>query len=368
MGNPAGNRVAVIMAGGAGERFWPYSRKLRPKQLLRLGGHKPMLAETIDRVASLIPKDRVLIVAGDHLRTPILDCLGEGFPPENIVVEPMPRNTAACLALAAVATGKRFGNATMAVLTADHVIEPEETFLAQLDLACRTAEKTKGLITFGIPPARPETGFGYIEAGIRRPDLGEGVREVIQFREKPDADTARHFIEAGHFYWNSGMFCWTNEALAEAFKTLQPAFFHGMDTLDRVFDTDRYPEALRQVFEDWESLPIDVAILEKASNRFMIEAGFRWDDIGSWTSLGRLRDADADGNIVLADAIALDSRNNIVFHIPESATRPLVATLGVKDLIIVVSDDVVMICDRKRPQDVKKLLSRVRDQGRHEVT
>jgi len=362
------NRVAVIMAGGAGERFWPYSRKHRPKQLLRLGGREPMLVETLDRVATLIPRERVLIVAGEHLRDPILSCLGPSFPRENVVVEPMPRNTAACLALAAVVMGKRFGPATMAVLTADHVIEPEDVFLAQLDLACRVAETTDGLITFGIPPSRPDTGFGYIEAGNRRPDLGEGVRDVAQFREKPDLDTARRFVEAGNFYWNSGMFCWTHKAITGAFERHQPAFHQGMQRLDDACGTDRYDETLRAVFESWENLPIDVAILEKAQNRFVVEARFTWDDIGSWTSLARLRDADDNGNVVLGDAILHDTRNSIVFHIPESSTRPLVAALGVQDLILVVSDDVVMVCDRKRPQDVKKLLQRVRDEGRHDVT
>jgi mannose-1-phosphate guanylyltransferase len=354
MAVPQDNRVAVIMAGGAGERFWPYSRRLRPKQVLRLGGRAAMLAETIERVSTLIPPKRVLIVAGEHLREPILNCLGPGFPPENIVIEPMPRNTAACMALATVVVERRFGDATMAVLTADHVIAPADVFLSQIDLACRAAEASGGLITFGIPPTRPDTGFGYIEAGAPRTDLGEGVRDVIQFREKPDLETAQRFLDAGHFYWNSGMFCWTRHAIAEAFRLHQPAFFRGMGTLAAAYDTDRYPQVLLEVFEGWEKSAIDVAIMEKAPNRLMIQAKFEWDDIGSWTSLSRLREADADGNVV--------------FHVPESSTRPLVATLGVKDLIIVVADDVVMICDRNRPQDVKTLLQKVKERGRTDLT
>ncbi len=368
MTESADNLVAVIMAGGAGERFWPYSRKERPKQLLRLGAEKPMLVETIDRVSPVIPRDRVLIVAGEHLRRPILDCLGPDFPEENLVVEPIPKNTAACLALAAVVMGKRFGNATMAVLTADHVIRPEAIFVSQVRLACRVAQETGSLVTFGIPPTRPDTGFGYIEAGEQMKKLGGRVREVKQFREKPDTQTARTFVDAGNFYWNSGMFFWTRDAITEAFRQHQPAFHKGMERIADAYGTEQYRDVLREVFEAYEKKPIDTAILEKAGNRLMVEAEFIWDDIGSWTSLGRLRDADDQGNVVLADSINHDSHNTIVFQVPESAKRPLIATLGVDDLIIVVSDDVVMVADRKRPQDVKKLLHKVRDAGRTDVT
>lgn len=365
--NPsAESPVAVIMAGGTGERFWPYSRRNRPKQLLCLTGPDPMLTATVRRIAAHFPPERILIVTGESLKEPIVRCLGAEFPEENIVVEPMARNTAGCLALAAAVVRRRFGNPPIAVLTADHWISPDETFRAQVLEACRLAAQTQTLVTFGIPAARPDTGYGYIEIGGAREDLGAGVHEVHQFREKPKISEAEEYVRSGRFFWNSGMFFWTCATIREAFRIHQPAIFQGIEALESAWNTPRWTPTLGEVFHNMPSLPIDVAILEKAANRLMIRAEFTWDDIGTWASLERLHPADAQGNLVLAEGFPIESEGNLLMQVP-GEEAPAIATFGVKDLVIVAAGDVVLVCDRHRVQDLKKLVKYLADRGQNQL-
>ena len=221
--------TGVIMAGGVGERFWPYSRKKAPKQLLKILGDHCFLEETIRRIKLLIPLERLFIVTNDSLKEPILQEIQE-FHEENIICEPMGRNTAACLALAETVTSSRFDDPTMAVLTADHIIKDTESYLKNVETACRLAEETGGLITIGIQPDRPETGFGYIEAGkIISDDEGGRAHKVVCFREKPDLETAKKFLEAGNYYWNSGMFFWKNSVLRQNLTKFLPSTMEGMN-------------------------------------------------------------------------------------------------------------------------------------------
>jgi mannose-1-phosphate guanylyltransferase len=358
--------VAVIMAGGTGERFWPYSRRNRPKQLLCLTGPDPMLTTTVRRIAPHFSPERILIVTGESLREPILRCLGAELPGENIVVEPMARNTAGCLALAAAVVRRRFGNPPIAVLTADHWISPDETFCAQVVQACGLAAQTQTLVTFGIPAARPDVGYGYIEIGGAREDLGPGVHEVHQFREKPDVRQAEEFVRSGRFFWNSGMFFWTCDTIREAFRIHQPAMFEGIEALESAWNTPYWTQTLAAVFQKMPSLPIDVAILEKAANRLVIRAEFTWDDIGTWASLERLHPADAQGNLVLAEGFPLESEGNLLVQVPGEES-PAIATYGVKDLVIVATRDVVLVCDRHRAQDLKKLVKHLQEQGQNQL-
>lgn len=362
-GGGAPPRVAVIMAGGAGERFWPYSRRRRPKQLLRLTGEKPMLTEAVERIARRIPRERVFIIAGESLRRPILGALGPDFPRENVIAEPEARNTAPCLALAAAVIRQRFGpgGATMAVLTADHLIEPDDVFLRQVDEACTAAERSGALVMFGVPPTEPHTGFGYIECGRARPEFAPGAYEVLRFREKPNAETARQFLEAGNFFWNSGMFFWTTAALLEAFAAHQPAMARAIERLEAAWGAPRRKAEAREAFASMEKLPIDVAILERAANRLCLRAEFRWEDIGSWTALSRIRPPDTQGNVVMADLTALDTRDCVFFAPPGGRRRVHIAALGVSGLIVVVTDGAVLVASRDRAQDIKSLLAALRD-------
>ncbi len=387
------NRIAVIMAGGSGERFWPYSRRLRPKQLLSFGGRPPMLREAVRRIAPIIPPERVLVIAGGHLRQPILECLGADFPPENVIAEPEGRNTAPCLVLAAAVARRRWGNPTMAVLTADHIVEPEEVFLDQVRQACEAAERAGDLVIFGVPPTEPHTGYGYIETSAARPELGADALNVVQFREKPDLQTAREFVAAGTFFWNSGMFFWTSEAFCAAARQHQPAMARALDAIERAWDTPDATEVVARAFASMEKLPIDIAIMEKALNRLCIRARFHWEDIGAWTALDRLFAPDAEGNVLVGDVTVLDAHGSVIYAPGESsspasdktgaaspvgsfspaagasgAPKPkLVAALGVRDVIVVAVEDVILVASKDRAQDIKKLIARLRESGREDL-
>lgn len=362
-------RIAVIMAGGAGERFWPYSRRLRPKQVLALSSAQPMIAESIARIASVIPAERVLIVAGAHLREAILEAVGPEFPPQNLICEPQARNTAACLALATAVAAQRYGNPTIAVLTADHKINPVPTFAAQVARACEVAEQSRSLITFGIPPLAPDTGFGYIELGPPRPQFGPEVYDVARFREKPDRATAEAFVASGRFFWNSGMFFWTADTIREAFAAYQPAMAAALDAMKAAAATPAFDAVVAEQFRTIESLPIDTAILERAPNRIVLRATFAWDDIGSWTAIPTIHPPDSNGNSIRAEALPLDTRGCILFQTPDvvaqattaGAPVPLIATLGVENLVIVQTPDAILVCHRDRVQDIKSIVKSLKE-------
>jgi mannose-1-phosphate guanylyltransferase len=351
--------TGVIMAGGVGERFWPYSRKKAPKQLLKILGDHCFLEETIRRIKPLIPLERLFIVTNDSLKEPILQEIPE-FHEKNIICEPMGRNTAACLALAEAVTSSRFDDPTMAVLTADHIIKDTESYLKNVETACRLAEETGGLITIGIQPDRPETGFGYIEAGeIISDDEGGRAHKVVCFREKPDLETAKKFLEAGNYYWNSGMFFWKNSVLRQNLTKFLPSTMEGMNRYRKSIGTSGEKEVLREEFEKLENVSIDYAIMEKAEKVSMVRSDFDWDDLGTWNALERFFPSDVEGNIILGESVSVETTGTVIYN-PEGKTSPLVATYGLKDMLIVVKDDVVMVCPKSKAPDLKKLVKELK--------
>lgn len=360
-------RVFVIMAGGSGERFWPLSRKSRPKQLLPLTSADPMLAEAVSRAWKVPGVQQVYIVAGAPLREPILNAL-PGFPPDNLLVEPEGRNTAPCLAFAAAVAAARDGwDTTMGVLTADSLIRNTGAFSRNADLAFENVERQDILMTFGVRPLNPNTGFGYLEAGeIDTRESRGSTRHVNAFREKPDQTTAESYVASGHHFWNAGMFFWKCSTLKTAMDEFAPELARGAEKIAAEVGKPGFEETLRGVFAQWPKISIDYAVMEKAQNVRMIEAEFDWDDVGTWNALARTRALDASGNLRSGNAILIDSANMIVFNAgksgkePPESTEPLIAALGVDNLVVAMAEGTVLVCHRDRVQDIKMVLEKLR--------
>lgn len=346
-------RVAVIMAGGAGERFWPASHGGRPKQLLRLVSDRTMIEEAVARIEPLIPPSRVFLVIGEDIE-PIARRELSSYPHLNLIVEPQRRNTTACLALAHARISALLGDHVCAVLTADHVIRPPERFREQVSRALDLAEHSAQLLLMGIRPTRPETGFGYIEEDelIDEHDGGRSY-SVSSFKEKPDIRTAMRYLADGRHFWNSGMFFWRADTFESALRNHAPAIGGHLDALGRIEG-----DALKALFASLPSIPVDVAIMEKAHNLRVLEADFQWDDIGSWTALERLHAPSREGNVLVGPVAATDCENTIAFvegapdHPP-----PQVALLGLKDVVVAVSGPRILVAAKDRAQDIRQVVA-----------
>lgn len=357
-------RVAVIMAGGAGERFWPLSRQRYPKQLLKIAGNRSMLRAALERVRPLVAPEHTLIVTGKLLK-PAIEEAAQELPKDNVIGEPEGKNTAACLALACAAVRAKFPNdsdVVMVVLTADHFIRDTQAYADDCSAAIAYAEQHDALVTFGIPPERPETGYGYIELG----DAVEGfpkIYRVARFREKPDLETARQFMESGRFLWNSGMFVWRTSVLESAFQRYLRNLYAQIEPMTRALKEGSY-EALAAAFEPLEKISIDVGVMEKADNVAVVKASFDWDDIGTWGSLARLLSRDANGNVVFGNALALKSENSIVYSAANCDQEgPLVVGLGLKDMIVVHTPDAILVLPANETQNVKDVVAYLRQHG-----
>ncbi len=351
---------AIIMAGGSGTRFWPKSRRNRPKQLLKLFGEETMLQQTVRRIEPLVPRERIVIVTGadqaDSTRTQLPD-----LPAANIVAEPCPRDTAACVGLAAWIVRKANPEATMIVMPADHVVHPAATFLETVRAATMVVEDDPtSLVTFGIKPTRPETGYGYIERGeLLETRQAVAVHRVVQFREKPDHDTARQFLAAGNFVWNSGIFLWKAQTILDELQRHQPQLAAALARVGQTLGTPRYDAVIADEYPRMERAPIDKAVMEKAANVLVLEVGYEWNDVGDWRSLADLLPHDQEGNAIQGDVVACQSNNSIII----SDDGGLIATLGVDDLVIVQSGKATLIARRGQLDKLKGLVESLGDKG-----
>jgi mannose-1-phosphate guanylyltransferase len=346
---------ALILAGGSGERFWPLSRRARPKQLLRLISNKTLLEDTLSRLEELVPAERILILTNAEQESAVRKLLGN-FPKENIVAEPAKRDTAAAVALGTGWVAARDHSAIMAVLPADHVIKNRTAFQETLALAADTAEETSGLVTIGIKPTWACPGFGYVELGKavhlrKRPD-NDVVHRVLRFREKPNLDLAESFLRKGNFRWNAGMFVWSVPIVLREFNRHAPEL---ADFISQVRAPENFQKALRERFNNLPRISFDYAIMEKAERVFVVEASFDWDDIGSWRAVANYFEKDRQGNAANRSITAVDSSNNIVFE--EDGTS--VALLGVHDLIVVRTPDALLICHRHEAERIKDLIGKI---------
>jgi mannose-1-phosphate guanylyltransferase len=344
----------LVLAGGSGERFWPLSRRTRPKQLLALFSEQTLLEATLQRLDGLVPPENVLILTNaDQLEG--VRALATGVPAENIVAEPAKRDTAAAIALGVGWVAARAPGATMIVLPADHLIRDTAGFQRTLRMAAHAAEQTAELVTIGIKPTWACPGFGYIELGSQHPlaDVPEGpaVHDVVRFREKPSAELAEQFLAQGTFRWNAGMFIWSIPAILNAFERYAPSFAEFVARL-RIGD---FAALLRDVFPTLPKLSIDYAIMEKAGRVLVVESDFDWDDIGGWTAVAKyLPEADAK-NHANTGLRLIDAGHNIVF----SSQKKLVALMGVHDLIVVETSDALLVCHRHDAEKIKQLVALV---------
>jgi mannose-1-phosphate guanylyltransferase len=346
---------ALILAGGSGERFWPLSRRARPKQLLRLVGEKTLLEETLARLEGFVPSERILILTNAEQENAVRKLLGN-FPKENIVAEPAKRDTAAAVALGTGWVAARDHAAIMVVLPADHVITNRMAFQETLTLAADAAEETSGLVTIGIKPSWACPGFGYIEHGKpvrlrKRPD-NDSIHRVLRFREKPNLDLAESFLRKGNFRWNAGMFVWSVPTVLREFNRYAPEL---ADFISQLQAPENFAKVLRERFNKLPRISFDYAIMEKADRVLVVEASFDWDDIGSWRAVANYFEKDQYGNAANRSITALDSSNNIVFE--ENGTT--VALLGVHDLIVVRTPDALLICHRHEAERIKNLIGKI---------
>lgn len=353
---------AVIMAGGRGARFWPRSRKSRPKHLLDIVSDKTIIRETVDRISPMIPPHKILIVTGESHAQELIRQLPE-IPQENIIIEPVGRNTAPCIGLAALHIKRKAADAVMLVLPSDHLITDENRFRKILSVAAAMAQRGDDLVTIGIRPAGPETGYGYIEQGHERAVIeGEAVYGVRSVREKPDLAQARALLAQGGFFWNSGMFIWKVSAILNAIQQWLPDLYDGLLQIGAALGTPREVAVIADVYQNVRAISIDYGVMEKARNTLMIPGDFGWSDVGSWDALWDVSARDEQGNAVCGEAVAIDSRNCLV-HSPGKT----VALVGVEDLIVVETADALLVCKRGASQDVRKVLDRLEREKRRDL-
>jgi mannose-1-phosphate guanylyltransferase len=349
---------SVVMAGGSGTRFWPASRQARPKQLLALTSKRSLLQQTIDRMAPLTPAEQVLVVTGAHHAAPVIEQLDQ-VPAAQVIAEPMARNTAAAAGLAAAWVAKRDPSAVCLVLPADHLITDEALFLDTLRRAADIASADDCLVTLGLNPRYPATGFGYIEAGEMISEEPPPVFAVKAFHEKPDLATAQAYLESGRHMWNSGMFAWRAEVLLNEISRFIPDLAHGLEELAPDLGTERQADALARVYPKLPKISVDNGVLEKSDSIRVVEADFGWSDVGSWDAMSELWPSDSSGNAAQAGKLlGIDASGNLV-----SAGSRLTALLGVDNLVAVVTDDVLLILPRDRCQDVRQVIDTLKEHG-----
>ncbi|OUT61680.1 MAG: mannose-1-phosphate guanylyltransferase [Rhodopirellula sp. TMED11] len=353
---------AVIMAGGSGTRFWPASRKLVPKQLLPLAGESTMIQATSERIESLIPSDRQMIVTNEILVDAIAKQL-PNMPRENLVGEPAKRDTAPCIGLAAALVTAKDPEGLMVVMPSDHVIGTNDQFCDAISAAeTLVNEDPTRIVTFGIQPTYPAESFGYIQRGSELDSSHQLAPsfDVERFREKPDRQTATQYLESGDFYWNSGIFLWKASTILDALKQNQPAMFQHIQTIAQAIGTPEYEQVLKDEFCAIEGTSIDYAVMENYPNVCVIEAPFKWDDVGSWQSLGRLHPSDPSGNTVVGDHLGIDTRDTIVYSNPDHT----VVTIGVKDLIIVQTEGATLVAPKSEEERVREAVKALQSSGR----
>ncbi|OQY30237.1 MAG: mannose-1-phosphate guanylyltransferase [Candidatus Cloacimonetes bacterium 4572_55] len=352
----------VIMAGGKGTRFWPLSRGESPKQLLNICGERSMIQETVHRVLPLVPTDRILVVTAaahaDEIRRQL-----PNIPDRNILEEPVGRNTAPCIGLAATHLARRDPDAVMIVLPADHLIKDEEPFRETLIHAAQIAEKSANLITIGITPTWPETGYGYIQLGDAREYPDFKSYQVKSFREKPNAESAEEFIKSGDFVWNSGMFIWRASTILANIERFLPRIYRQLLQIRVSIGSSNEQSTLNRIYPRIEPQSIDFGVMERSSNVFSLRGNFRWNDVGSWNALGDVWQKDEHGNACYGKpAISVNATKSIVF-----SPKKQVALVHVDNLIVVETDDALLVCRSDKAQDVKKIVELLEEKGMTEL-
>ncbi len=362
--------VAVIMAGGAGERFWPVSRKKRPKQLLKLASETDsMLEEAVNRLRPIVSDDRIFIATNTQLVEPVKKSISS-VPPENIIGEPHKRNTAGCLVFSIAHILARFGEEAkdylMSVTTADHLIGDGGRFKDTVIAGLTFAHDNDALITIGVHPTRPETGYGYIEINQLNKPFSEfqsiPIYKVERFLEKPSLDDAERYQASRFYYWNSGMFFWKISTFLNELRKAEPILADGVDRLtDAIRKEPDNEESIARIFESLPDISIDYALMEKADNVFAALGDFRWDDVGAWDSLARIRRRDDNRNTPIGDPVLIDCKNVVVYNEP-GKEKMAVCVIGMEDTIVVSTNDGILVCANDRAQNVKDAVRELKKQ------
>lgn len=348
----------VIMAGGGGTRFWPLSRQKLPKQLLNLSGKDLMINETMHRMHQMIPYEDIFIVTNEEQTDAMVAATGGYLKRENILSEPAARNTTACIGYAAMEILQKYGDGIMLIVPSDHYIKDEKEFAAVMTRAIEAAKSTDQFVTIGIKPTFPATGYGYIryekEIGQR-----QSFSPVKEFVEKPDGDTAKMYLEQGDYLWNSGMFLWKASAILQKIKELLPDIYVCLKEIGDGLGTMQETQILRKVYPTIPKMSIDYGIMERTKEVIVLEGDFGWSDVGSWDALESLYEKDNENNICYGNCLALDTQNTILY-----SPKKLVASLGIQDLILVDTEDAILICHKDKAQDVKKIVDQLARDGK----
>ena len=339
---------AVIIAGGRGERFWPASRLHKPKQFLNLVGKMTMLRATYDRILKIVPPENIIVVTNKILSKRVRDLIPE-LRPRNILIEPKARNTAPAIGLAALYIMEIDPDAVMAVFPADHVIRNQTKFAQAVKRARKTAERTDGLVTIGITPKGPETGYGYIQA-ILTQEI-QGSYKVRAFAEKPTYGTAKRFIKSGDFFWNSGMFIWKASVILREMEENIPEIYEPLAKLSGHFNSKGFAAKLKKAFSAIRATSIDYAVMEASQNVHMVKGEFEWNDLGSWEALYSLSRKDKQANVIDGDVITIDTKNTLI-----KATGKFVVTIGLKNMIVVATEDAFLVAPRDKAQEIKDMV------------
>lgn len=350
---------AVILAGGTGTRFWPLSREKNPKQFLPIISDKTMIEETVHRLAPLIPDSRIFTISNAE-QAKTINKLLPSLPRQNVLIEPMGKNTAPSLLLATASIYIRNPGAVVAALPADHLITESARFLSKLEAGAEAARRENILVTFGIPPTFPATGYGYIQFSDSDPlEIKKEIFYPVEaFKEKPDHTQAQDFLEAGNCFWNSGMFIWQAETFAQKLEQYAPSFFACWLDLIRALKVHD-SEGIDSIFKKMPSLSIDYALMEKARGVRMGEGSFGWSDVGSWATLGEIWEKDDGGNAVKGESIAFDAHGCQVYN-----PGRLTALIGVENVIVINTGDALLICHRDQDQKVKELVEQLKKTGK----
>ncbi len=352
-------KTALIMAGGRGERFWPKSRKDLPKQFLSLTDDgRTMIQLTVDRILPLVQIEDIYISTNKDYKSLVLEQLPD-IPPENILCEPVSRNTAPCIGLGAVHISKKYEDSIMIVLASDHLIKYNSMFLNALKDAAGTAEENTNLVTIGITPDYPETGYGYIKFN---PNNNNGrAYTVDRFVEKPNLETAKEYLASEEYLWNSGMFVWKVSSILTKFQNILPKTYEGLMKIRNAIGTIDEDMVLNEEFSKFDAISVDYGIMEKSQDIFTIPGTFGWDDVGSWLAIERIKKSNELGNIVNGNVITIDSKDCVI-----EAEKKLIATVGIRDLIIVDTADATLICEKNSAGDIKKILENLKICNRNE--
>ncbi len=353
-------KFVVIMAGGVGSRFWPRSRKLHPKQLLNIFGENTMIQGTVERLDGYVKKANIFIITNKVQKALIEEQL-PSIPKDNIIAEPVGRNTAPCVGLSALLVKNISKDSVIITLPADHLITDKNKFFEALDVAVNFAYHKNGLVTFGINPTRPDTGYGYIK--FDKDEADSKIHKVLSFEEKPDLELAEQYLASGNYLWNSGMFIWRADTILDELHSYKKNIFDDLIKIENGIEANGLYDTLEEVYPQMESISIDYAIMEKSDKVYTVKGEFDWRDVGSWETVYELNDKDNNSNAVNGKVFTKDTSSSYIYS-PNKFT----AVLGEENLIVIDTDDALLICNRKSVQDVREVVKYLESRGEETLT